>query len=165
MNFANVKSVAVICLGNICRSPMGEVVLRDRFEKHGLNIAVSSGGTGNWHIGEGANPKTVKVLQVNNYSISHSVRQVDTSWFEKTDLFLAMDLSNRANLLEMAGTKFSDKVLMYRGFDETLDHLPQDHPDLEVPDPYFGGLEDFEKVLKMVEQAADGFVNKIRQSL
>ena len=165
MNLANIKTVSVICLGNICRSPIGEVVLRDRFERHGLEIEVSSGGTGSWHIGEDANPRTIKVLEANNYSISHSAQQVDRTWFKETDLFLAMDLSNRTNLLKMAGAEFSEKVLMYRWFDESLSHLPQDHPDLEVPDPYFSGEKEFEEVVKMVEQAADGFVNKIRQSL
>lgn len=144
---------------------MGEVVLRDRFEKHGLKIEVSSGGTGNWHIGEDANPRTLQVLRDKNYFVDHTARQVNNSWFQKTDLFLAMDLSNRANLLKLAGKDYSHKVLMFRWFDEDLNHLPQDHPDLEVPDPYYGTIKDFEMVLSMVEKAADGFVNKIRQGL
>jgi protein-tyrosine phosphatase len=142
---------------------MGEVVLKDRFEKHGLDIEVTSGGTGSWHIGEDANPRTLQVLRDKNYFVDHTARQVDNSWFSETDLFLAMDLSNRNNLLKLAGKKHSHKVLMYRWFDEDLNHLPQDHPDLEVPDPYYGTIKDFEMVLNMVEKAADGFVNKIRQ--
>ena len=164
MNLSQIKSVSVICLGNICRSPMGEVVLRDRFEKHGLAIEVTSGGTGNWHVGEDANPRTLQVLRAKNYSVNHQAKQVNNSWFDKTDLFLAMDLSNRSNLLKLAGKNYAHKVLMYRWFDEDLSHLPQDHPDLEVPDPYYGTIEDFELVLNMVEKAADGFINKIRQS-
>lgn len=142
---------------------MGEVVLRDRLEKHNLDIAVNSGGTGSWHIGEDAFPKTLQVLRANNYSVSHSAQQVNRNWFDKSDLFLAMDLSNRSNLLKLAGRENAHKVLMFRWFDENLNHLPQDHPDLEVPDPYYGTLEDFEQVLKMVENAADGLINKIRQ--
>ena len=163
MKFSEIKSISVICLGNICRSPMGEVVLRERFEKHGIDIAVSSGGTGSWHIGEDANPKTKQVLRANNYLINHAAQQVSKSWFQSHDLFLAMDLTNRENLLKMAGAENQNKVLMYRWFDEDLNHLPQDHPDLEVPDPYYGGLADFELVLQMVERAADGFVKKIKQ--
>lgn len=142
---------------------MGEVVLRDRFEKYGLDISVNSGGTGNWHIGEDANPRTLQVLRQKDYFIDHTAKQVDNSWFGRTDLFLAMDLSNRSNLLKLAGKAHSNKVYMYRWFDEDLTHLPQDHPNLEVPDPYYGTIKDFELVLNMVEKAADGFVNKIRQ--
>ncbi len=118
MKFSEIKSVSVICLGNICRSPMGEVVLRERFEKHGLDIAVSSGGTGSWHIGEDANPKTKQVLKANNYLINHAAQQVSKSWFQSHDLFLAMDLTNRANLLTLAGSENQNRVLMYRWFDE-----------------------------------------------
>jgi protein-tyrosine phosphatase len=165
MNFSEIKSISVICLGNICRSPIGEVVLRDRLAKSGLDISVSSGGTGSWHIGENANPRTIQVLEENDYRINHTAKQVVKNWFEQHDLFLAMDLSNRENLIKIAGKNNQHKVLMYRWFDESLNHLPIDHPDLEVPDPYYGELNDFKNVLSMIELAADGFVKKIKQGL
>jgi protein-tyrosine phosphatase len=158
-----IYSVSVICLGNICRSPIGEVVLRDRLEKNDLAIEVSSGGTGDWHIGENANSRSIEVLEENNYKINHTAKQVTRKWFEKHDLFLAMDLNNRANLLNLAGANQKDKILMFRWFDESLNHLPIDHSDLEVPDPYYGSKTDFENVLQMIEAAADGFVKKIKQ--
>jgi protein-tyrosine phosphatase len=161
MKLNEIRSVSVICLGNICRSPMGEVVLRDRLEKYDLDIEVNSGGTGSWHIGEDANLRTIQVLEENNYVINHKVKQVTSSWFDKNDLFLAMDLNNYHDLIKIAGKNNSAKVQMYRRFDPKLKIIFDLDPQLEVPDPYYGNLEDFKNVLKMVENAADGFVKAV----
>ena len=104
MDLSQVKSVSVICLGNICRSPIGEVVLRDRFERNNLDIEVCSGGTGSWHIGENANKKTIQVLEENNYVIRHSARQIKPNWFKSHDLFLAMDSNNFHDLQKIGGS-------------------------------------------------------------
>ena len=162
MDFSKIRTVSVICLGNICRSPIGEVVLRDRLEKNDLAIEVSSGGTGDWHIGENAYFRSIEVLEENNYKINHTAKQVTRKWFEKHDLFLAMDLKNRADLFILADKSQWDKIIMFRSFDEYLAHLPHDHPALEVPDPYGQDLLEFRKVLSMVENAADGFVARLK---
>ncbi len=161
MKLNEIRSVSVICLGNICRSPMGEVVLRDRLEKHDLDIEVNSGGTGSWHIGENANLRTIQVLEENNYVINHKAKQVTSSWFNRNDLFLAMDFNNYRDLIKIAGKNNSAKVDMYRRFDPELKIIFDLDPQLEVPDPYYGNLDYFRNVLKMVERAADGFVKAV----
>ena len=164
MNLANIKTVSVICLGNICRSPIGEVVLRDRFEKHGLEIEVSSGGTGSWHIGENANSRTIQVLKESNYKVNHVAKQVNKQWFEKNDLLLAMDLNNYRDLQKIGGDSNYSKIKMFRQFDLSLKIIFDLNPNLEVPDPYYGSLSDFREVLKMIEKAADRFIEAVINS-
>ena len=161
MDLSQIKSISVICLGNICRSPMGEVVLRDRFEKHDLDIEVCSGGTGSWHIGENANKRTIQVLEENNYVIRHKARQVTSDWFNNHDLFLAMDLKNLHDLQRIGGSKNHLKIKMFREFDPSEKILFDFKHELDVPDPYYGSLDDFRTVLKMVESSADGFVEAV----
>lgn len=164
MNLANIKTVSVICLGNICRSPIGEVVLRDRFEKHGLEIEVSSGGTGSWHIGEDANPRTIQVLKERNYKVNHVAKQVNKQWFTKNDLLLAMDMNNYRDLQKIGGESNYSKIKMFRQFGPDSKIILDLDSNLEVPDPYYGGLEDFRKVLQLIEKAADGFVQAVINS-
>ena len=164
MNLGNIRAVSVICLGNICRSPMGEVVLRDRFEKQGLEIEVSSGGTGSWHIGEKANSRTIQILEERNYSVNHVAKQVNKQWFSKNDLLLAMDLNNFHDLQKIGGESNYSKIKMFRQFDPELKILFDLDSNLEVPDPYYGSLEDFRKVLQMIEKAADGFIQAMIKS-
>lgn len=164
MDLSQVKSVSVICLGNICRSPIGEVVLRDRFERNNLDIEVCSGGTGSWHIGENANKKTIQVLEENNYEIRHSARQIEPNWFKSHDLFLAMDSNNYHDLQKIGGSNNYSKIKMFRSYDPILKIVSDFSHDLEVLDPYYGNLDDFRSVLKMIENAADGLVEAVINS-
>ena len=140
------------------------MVLRDRLEKNDLAIEVSSGGTGDWHIGENANSRSIEVLEENNYKINHSAKQVTRKWFEKHDLFLAMDLNNYQDLIQIDGSKNHEKIKMFRHFDPELRILSDLDPALAVPDPYYGTLLDFQNVLAMIEKAADGFVDRVIES-
>lgn len=161
MQLHDIKSISVICLGNICRSPMGEVILRDRFNKHELDIEVCSGGTGDWHIGENANRKTIQVLEENGYVIRHSARQITREWFNSHDLFMAMDLNNYRDLQKLGGAKNFSKIKMFREFDAYPRILFDTNKELDVPDPYYGSLDDFTRTLRLVEVAADNFVGHI----
>ena len=158
----NVKSVIVVCAGNICRSPIGEVVLRDRLEKAGLEIFVDSAGTGNWHEGEDANAKTVKVLRESGYEIAHTARQFKKQWFEDRDLILVMDQDNLRNMLAMAPKEHAHKIQLMKKFDPKLKDLSDDDEDLTVPDPYNQPIDDFYEVLDMLEKAADGLVSLLQ---
>ena len=156
--------ITVVCLGNICRSPIGEVVLRDRIERAGLSdkVTVDSAGTGDWHVGMGADPRTLAVLDAHGYEHAHAARQITPNWFADIDLVLAMDESNYVNLERLIARSGQDSELrMMRSYDPDLAHLDEPHPGLDVPDPYFGGDEGFETVLKMIEQAADGLVSDL----
>lgn len=160
--------ITVVCLGNICRSPMGEAVLRDRVAAAGLGdrVVVDSAGTGDWHIGHPADQRAQATLAEAGYQFDHRARQIDPSWMADIDLIVAMDESNYANLevmLEESG--LTDDALpqlrMMRSYDPDLAHLDAPHADLVVPDPYFGEADGFSESLAMIEKAADGLVDDL----
>jgi protein-tyrosine phosphatase len=155
--------IAVVCLGNICRSPMAAVVLSDRVEQAGLSEAVEivSAGTGGWHVGGPMDERAARTLTQRGYDPTrHRARQFDAGWFEDCDLILAMDADNRRDVAELCPGNGSDrrlaKLRMFRDFDPAGPG--------EVPDPYFGGDEGFDEVLTMVERTADSLVARLRDS-
>lgn len=153
--------ITAVCLGNICRSPMAEVVLRDRVAAAGLDgmVVVDSAGTGDWHVGGPADARARATLDSADYSHDHRARQIDATWIADIDLLLAMDSSNYANLQTMVEESGADVELrMLRSFDPDLAHLNEPHPDLDVPDPYYGHHDGFVEVLAMIERAADALV-------
>ena len=160
--------ITVVCLGNICRSPIGEVVLRDRVEQAGLSelVVVDSAGTGDWHLGQGANPRSVDVLTANGYRIDHTARQITHDWFSSLDLVLAMDTMNYVDLQRLGHRATADIDLrMMRSFDPALADIAEPDERLDVPDPYYGTPADFVEVLRMVEVAADGLVAELPERL
>jgi len=158
--------VTAVCSGNICRSPIAEYVLRAAVEDAGLGhaIVVDSAGVGAWHVGEGADRRSVQVLAKHGYDGSaHRVQQITSSWFDDDtapDLLLAMDSSHYAALRRMAPDA---DVRMMRSFDPRLAARPD--ADLDVPDPYYGGGDGFEQVLQMIERATPGVVEHLRTQL
>ena len=160
--------ITVVCLGNICRSPIGEAVLRDRIQKAGLSnkVTVDSAGTGDWHIGYPADPRAAATMTNFGYELDHQARQINASWFDQINLALAMDTENFKNLqvmLDEAGTE--TQLRMFRSFDPNLAHHAHPSSDLDVPDPYYGGDESFDEVLRMIEDAADALVAELSQRL
>ena len=157
--------ITAVCLGNICRSPIAEAVLRDRVVAAGLGdvVVVDSAGTGDWHRGHGADPRSIATLLAHEYVLDgHIARQIDHGWFDSLDLVLAMDSTNFTNLqvlAEQAGVEVD--LQMLRAFDPALAHLSQPHPELDVPDPYYGGVDGFTNVLTMIEQASDGLIAQL----
>jgi protein-tyrosine phosphatase len=154
--------IMTVCLGNICRSPMAEAVLRRKVAEAGLSQAVSveSSGTAGWHQGADADPRARATLQQHGYPLRHSARQFDRAWFDAMDLILAMDRSNYDDLQAMAAHAgaVADHVHLLRSFD------PSARGD-EVPDPYYGGAQGFIDVLRMVEAASDGVIAHVEQRL
>jgi protein-tyrosine phosphatase len=161
--------ITTVCLGNICRSPMAEAVLRDRIQRAGLadKITVDSAGTGDWHIGHNADERALNTLSVNDYSLeSHRSRQIDSTWMSGLDLIVVMDSSNYTNVEYMINNSdHSPELVMFRAFDPELSHLPMPHPDLDVPDPYYGAGDGFTTVLHMIERASDGLISQLPQRL
>lgn len=140
---------------------MAEAVIRDRVAAAGLGelVVVDSAGTGDWHIGGPADPRARATLDAADYSHDHRARQIDPTWMPHIDLLLAMDSSNFANLQAMVEQSGADVDLrMFRSFDPALAHLDAPHPDLDVPDPYYGSNDGFTEVLEMLERAADALV-------
>ncbi len=152
--------IALVCLGNICRSPMAHVVLEDRIAKAGLDdrVEVASSGTGGWHRGEPMDPRAAAVLSASGYDPSkHVARTFSTDWFAENDLLLAMDLSNQADMADQAPTVAEQaRVRMFREFDPEASE-----GDIEVPDPWYGGAEGFAAVLQMIERTADQLVEQL----
>lgn len=156
--------ITVVCLGNICRSPIAEAVLRDRIARAGLQDAVSvdSAGTGDWHLGGAADPRALATLAAHGYPLDHLARQIDASWFADIDLILAMDRANYRDLQKMREHAGLDtEIRMMRAFDPALSGSSEPSAELEVPDPYGGGDAEFLRVLHMIESAADGLVKQL----
>lgn len=144
--------IAVVCLGNICRSPMAHVVLERRLADAGLDdrVEVASAGTGGWHVGHPMDPRAAASLTRAGYDASrHRAQQYAASWPTAYDLVLVMDEDNLADVGGRAA-----RVGMFRDFD------PAD-PGAAVPDPYYGGDDGFEEVLAMVERTSDAIVAEL----
>ncbi|MBQ1096406.1 low molecular weight phosphotyrosine protein phosphatase [Streptomyces sp. b94] len=153
--------ICFVCTGNICRSPMAEAVFRARVADAGLNglIEADSAGTGGWHEGEGADPRTMAVLEENGYGLDHTARQFQPSWFSRLDLVVALDAGHLRALRRLAPTeRDAAKVRLLRCYDPSADRA-----DLDVPDPYYGGVDGFEKCLEMVEAASSGLLAAVRE--
>lgn len=152
--------VLFVCLGNICRSPTAEGVLRHKLREAGLaeRVQVDSAGTGDWHVGKAPDARTRVAAQRRGYDLSPlRARQVSSGDFGDFDLILAMDENNLANLRQMRpGNCAAELDLFLRRYQLELD---------EVPDPYYGGEAGFEHVLDLVEQACDALIIEIKGRL
>ena len=152
--------VLFVCLGNICRSPTAEGVLRHKLQVAGLvgRVEVASAGTGNWHVGAAPDKRTQRAALLRGYDLSaQRAQQVVAPDFNHYDLILAMDLSNLRDLkaLQPANGK-AGLDLFLRRFDGVKD---------EVPDPYYDGEAGFEEVLDLVESACDLLVIELKGRL
>ena len=153
--------VLFVCLGNICRSPTAEAVMRDLLRREGLDgeIAVDSAGTGSWHVGEPPDARSAQAARRRGIVMEGAARQVAEGDFDAWDLLLAMDRENHRDLLALARDDDDRaKVRLLREYD------PQAvaSGDLDVPDPYFGGPRGFEDVLDLVERACRGLLADLR---
>lgn len=157
--------VCVVCSGNICRSPIGEVILRSMLRSGGLEaqVEVDSAGTGGWHEGDRADPRTVRALQHHGYDgTHHRAREFRIEWFSDRDLIVVADEGHVRDLRHWApDARASAKVRLLREFDPTAVDAGQ----LEVDDPYYGGSEDFDRCVMVVERACRGLVEHLRTEL
>ena len=154
--------VGLVCLGNICRSPMAAVVLAAKVRDAGLDdrIVVGSSGTGDWHIGEPMDPRAAAQLKAEGYDGSrHRAQQFDADWFDAYDLLLAMDDANAADLRRQARDE-SDRrrIRRFREFDPLATDA-----DRSVPDPWYGDSDGFTEVFEIVERTANALVATLRR--
>lgn len=144
----------MVCLGNICRSPLAEGILKSKVNPE--RVIVESAGTGHWHVGKSPDPRSIAIAEKHHIDITDQRgRQFKTSDFEEYDLIYVMDNSNKNDVLKLAqNDKHRKKVKLL------LDELfPGENVD--VPDPYYGGTVGFENVFKMIDEACE----KIAQQL
>jgi protein-tyrosine phosphatase len=154
------KSLLFICLGNICRSPTAEGVMRSLIAERGLEdeVSIDSAGTGDWHVGDAPDTRATAAARLRGIPLVGAARQVTRSDFEEFDLLLAMDSSNASNLRRIApNEQAAAKVRLLREFDPAS----ASRDDLDVPDPYYGGEDGFEHVLDLVTAACLGLLNSL----
>ncbi|HKG64569.1 MAG TPA: low molecular weight protein-tyrosine-phosphatase [Solirubrobacteraceae bacterium] len=150
-----------VCMGNICRSPTAEGVMRHLLCKEGLEdeITIDSAGTGAWHVGNPPDRRATAAAAARGIVLEGAARQVRPSDFDDYDLLLVADRENLADLRAIApGEAARAKVRLLREFDPASEGAP----DLDVPDPYYGGPDGFEDVLDLVEAACLGLLAEIR---
>lgn len=156
--------ICFVCSGNICRSPTAEVVTRQLVTAAGLaeQIEVDSAGTGGWHVGDDADGRAIAALRKRGYPIrGHAAKQFRASDFADRDLVVALDSGHLRELRRLAPTADdAAKVRLLRSFDPAADLT-----DLDVPDPYYAGAAEFERVLALVETSCHGLVADIRAEL
>lgn len=145
-----VERVCVVCLGNICRSPLGEGVLRQAVMTSGLRTRVDSAGTGSWHVGKAPDRRSIAEARRRGVDISNQrARQWTVSDFRNFDVILAMDRSNLNDLKALArSAEDAEKVKLF---------MPDGS---DVPDPYYGDAEDFAHVYDLVEEAAQHWIEQ-----
>ena len=146
--------ILMVCLGNICRSPLAEGILASKLPKD--NFIVDSAGTGSWHIGHSPDKRSIAIAQLNGLCIDNQKgRQFKTSDFDKFDYIYVMDNSNYGNVINLAKTEeHKNKVHLI------LNELfPGENVD--VPDPYFGMTNGFETVYQMLDEVTDIIAKKL----
>ena len=151
------QSLLMVCLGNICRSPLAQGILHHKLNKLNIdNITVDSAGTGNWHIGSNPDKRSTEIAMKHEIDISNQkARQFSYEDFEKFDHILVMDTSNLQNIRSQAKSKKDvDKIKLI---------LDYSYPDKNesVPDPYFGGIDGFEHVYNLLNNACDKIIENL----
>ena len=150
-----------MCLGNICRSPTAEGVMRSLVEAAGLGeqIVIDSAGTGAWHVGSAPDRRARAAAAEQGVTLEGQARRIEPEDFERFDLILAMDSSNLRDLPALAASpQERGKVRLLREFDPAS----AAERDLDVPDPYYGGEDGFGGVFELVQAACRGLLEEIR---
>ena len=151
--------VIFVCMGNICRSPTAHGVFENLVAQHRLeeHIQIASAGTHAYHIGEQPDPRSQSAAKRRGIAMSHiRAQKVEPEDFEFYDYVLAMDRSNYRNLEQICPPEHVQKLQLF------LEFAPHFN-EVEVPDPYYGGPQGFERVLDMVEAASQGLLDHIKQ--
>jgi protein-tyrosine phosphatase len=149
-----------VCMGNICRSPTAEGVMRGLLREQDLEdrVEVDSAGTGDWHVGSPPDARATAAARSRGITLAGAARVIARSDFEDFDLILAADRRNLRQLRAVAPPDARSRIHLLREFDPASDGAP----DLDVPDPYYGGDEGFEHVLDLVEAACRGLLDALR---
>lgn len=147
--------ILMVCLGNICRSPLAEGILKSKLPKD--QFVVDSAGTGDWHVGQLPDKRSIAIAKKYGIDITDQrAKHFTAKHFEKFDYIYAMDMSNYKNILQLAPNeeaKAKVKLILNELF-------PNEN--VEVPDPYYGGEEGFENVYQMLDKACDVIAKKIK---
>lgn len=148
--------IMFVCMGNICRSPSAEAILKRKAEETGMDLYVESSGIGDWHEGKLADPRTREAASKRGYIISCRAQKILPRHLDEFDYILAADAPVLHHLLKHATPEQKAKISLITEFSSAFKGE-------EIPDPYYGGEAGFEHVLDMLEDACDGLINHLRQ--
>jgi protein-tyrosine phosphatase len=146
------RSILFVCTGNICRSPTAEGVFRSLCAQKGIELRIESAGLGDWHVGDPPDERAQHHARNRGYDLSaQRARQVTARDFDDFDLVLAMDRGHLRALQKMAPPRHHAKIRLFAA-------------DTDVPDPYYGGPDGFERVLDLVEERCRALLEELRDS-
>jgi protein-tyrosine phosphatase len=154
--------VCFVCTGNICRSPMAEMVLRHLAQNSPLGtvLEISSAGTGPWHEGEPMDPRARRALESAGYvDLGHVAHQFDITQFDVVDLLVALDRRHRQTLKSLSIDPVDNRLVLLRSFDHAAGGA------VDIPDPYYGDEADFDRCLSMVESGCRGLFDRLTAAL
>jgi len=153
----NKFGVLFVCTGNICRSPTAEAIFRKLATDAGMAVTADSAGTHGYHVGEPPDPRAQKAAAKRGYDLSAlRARTIEGADFRRFDLILAMDQEHHAILSRIAGSSAEHKLKLMMSYARRF-------KDRDVPDPYYGGPQGFERVLDMLEDAAKGLLESLHR--
>lgn len=162
-------SVMTVCTGNICRSPMAQIVLEKYFDEAGLGsqVVVDSTGVSDEEFGHPIDPRAQKVLKDRGYTIPrHFARKITPDEAENTDLLLPMTAAHKRSLLRYVPADNRDAVKLFRSFNPGLPTPTSDYDDrIDLVDPWYGGPEDFETAIDQIEETAPFIVEYVKKQL
>jgi protein-tyrosine phosphatase len=150
--------VLFVCLGNICRSPMAEGIFRELTKEESDVFSCDSAGTAGYHIGELPDERMRSTAQKNTIHLTHRARQIAKDDFDKFDYIMAMDKSNYQNVLSLksrVNNASETKIMLMRSFDDEKGNL-------EIPDPYYGTLSDFDEVYNILYRCNKNFIKFLK---
>lgn len=156
----NQTGVLFVCLGNICRSPLAEGIFIHLAHERGVleQFKIDSCGTGSWHVGDRADPRSIEIGRRNGVKVASVARQINArSDFQTFDLLIPMDRENHQTLLELGAPE--EKVRLMRSFDPGL--MGKKGNSLDVPDPYYGSGDGFARNFDMLMAACNGLLDEL----
>ena len=153
--YDNKKRILFVCLGNICRSPMAEEILRAKAKEAGIEVQVDSAGLIDYHEGEFPDPRMRHHAHLHGYNLTHRSRPITVGDFHRFDIIVGMDTNNIRQLMRLAPDSESrNSIVLATQYLCTIDADT-------VPDPYYGGDSDFEYVITLLEDIADGLLSSL----
>lgn len=157
-NYIRSMNILMVCLGNICRSPLADGLLRHKVERDGITALVDSAGTANYHTGGPPDERMTETAMGNGINISSlRARQFEVSDYDTFDLIYVMDKSNYHNVTRLARDENDIKKVKL-----ILDELGHSNNIQEVPDPYYGGQAGFDHVFELLDRATDVIIEKLK---